>query len=260
MIIPIEKISKKLFLALRRGIDIIRLFPGRLLQLLQHFYEGITFQTSRSTYWKEEAKNSSRGSVVFLWISEFLLRLIACLGVGEIYETVMDIGKSQSRSLTPRESDLAREIFGDSIDYEVVRIDETAWMGPKQFRFCYVSFNLINSWNPMSDHILIHELVHVWQYQKMGIIYMVRAWVAQHSKSGYNYGGIHSIKKKIATGKTLFDYNLEQQADIVTDYFLLKNNYSPQWGTANRNDLATYAFFISVIKNNDGPDNPPIRV
>ena len=227
-----------------RLVQYFQLFPVRIQRLGTHLYRGFTFQMSRKEYWKDEANNSSHASVVLLWMAELFIFILEILGIGEFYETITDFLKTKTRPLADWEINLAKSIYDNSINYKLVRIDETAWAGPKQYHFCYVSFNLINSWKRMANHILIHELMHIWQYQKIGAIYMVRALVAQHTKMGYNYGGITAIHKKIAKEETLLDFNFEQQADVMTDFFLLQQGFAPQWGTAQLADIETYAVFI----------------
>ena len=224
-----------------------RLLPTRINRLFRHLGRGLLLQINKKEYWKDEAINSSWASVFLLWLCELVVLFLECLGIGEFYETLMDIGKSQSRPMSPREINLAKTIYGNSIDYQRVRVDETAWLGPKQYRFCYVSFHLINSWKSMSEHIFIHELMHIWQYQRMGAIYMIRALIAQHTQMGYNYGGIAAIHQKMAQGQNLLDFNLEQQADVVTDYFLLKTKGCVQWGAAAIEDLTTYRQFLMPL-------------
>ncbi|NJL76371.1 MAG: hypothetical protein HC892_16485 [Saprospiraceae bacterium] len=102
-------------------------------------------------------------------IWETTWKYLDALGVCKAYEWVSHL-KSNVRSLTARELFLAKLIFQDAINYDKVRIDERAFLGPKQYQFCYVSFNTINSWGKMSDDLLIHELVHVWQYQHFGAV------------------------------------------------------------------------------------------
>ena len=58
--------------------------------------------------------------------------------------------------------------------------------------------------------LFIHELVHVWQHQK-GIFLPLK----RHPFCRYDY----SLKP----GWTLDRYGIEQQAEIVRHYFLLKN-------------------------------------
>jgi hypothetical protein len=62
---------------------------------------------------------------------------------------------------------------------------------------------------------LIHELGHVAQYTYVGIQYMGEAIHAQ-ATGGYAYGGGAAL-----AGKKLSDFNREQQADIMRDYYRL---------------------------------------
>ena len=241
---PLSFKFKSVWLRLKQ---FLQLFPLRLWRLGYHIYRGFTFQVSRKEYWKDEADTSSRASVILLWIVEFFILLLEVFGIGELYEIITDFFKTKTRPLAPWEIKMATSIYGDSINYQLVRIDETAWVGPKQYHFCYVSFNLINSWQRMSNYVLIHELMHIWQYQRMGAIYMVRALSAQHTKMGYNYGGIEAIRAKMTNGETLLDFNFEQQADVVADCFLLQQGFAPQWGTARLDDLIIYETFLSIL-------------
>jgi len=176
-----------------------------------------------------------------------LVYVLECLGIGEIYETISTFFKYNTRSLTAGEVKLAKTIYGNQINYKRVRIDELAIAGPKQGHFCYVSFYLVNSWGEMRRSTLIHELMHVWQYERYGALYMVQALRAQQTVQGYNYGGLDSLKAYLAAGKKLKDFNPEQQADIITDYFLIKNGKAPQWGCANQEDLPIYEKVIEDL-------------
>ena len=180
---------------------------------------------------------------------ESLILLLELIGISEVYEIASELLKYRSRPLTARELELAKSIFGHSIrNYERVRIDELAYVGPRQYRFCYVSFYLINSWGPMQDKTLIHELVHVWQYEQIGAVYMPRALGAQRTSAGYNYGGVAALQQALNAGKSFYDFNLEQQADIVTDYFLLSQGQTVQWGEATENDLPVYQAFVDQLQ------------
>ena len=232
----------------RRFVRFFKLLPIRLWRFGYHIFRGFTFQMSRKEYWKDEALKRSRASVILLWLAEFFVLFLEILGVGELYETVTDFAKSKTRPLQDWEIKMAKTVYGNSIDYQLVRIDETAWAGPKQYHFCYVSFNLINCWKRMANHILIHELMHIWQYQKMGAIYMIRALIAQHTHMGYNYGGVEAIQKKLTNKERLLDFNFEQQADVVADYFLLQQGYAPQWGKASLNEIYTYQKILEGLE------------
>jgi hypothetical protein len=105
-----------------------------------------------------------------------------------------------------------------------------------------VSFNTINSWGPLNDHTLLHELTHVWQYQKMGAIYMPKAIHAQNT-TGYKYGGLAELRKRQAAGQGISSFNLEQQGQISGDYYIAKTG-----GKATPADLATYEHFIKDLR------------
>lgn len=166
-----------------------------------------------------------------LFLPEFLM-LLNC------------IFKPNTRRLTGREIALARSVFGETIDYQKVRLDERSFIGCRQFRFAYVGFHFVNSWGALSDPHFIHEMVHVWQYQRLGSVYIPRALWAQRTAEGYNYGGIAALQKALEQGKTLSDFNYEQQGDIVADYFCLKNGWKPRWCAANRTYLSVFEAII----------------
>ncbi len=67
--------------------------------------------------------------------------------------------------------------------------------------------------------ILLHELVHVLQYERVGSRYFAEALLAQHME-GYGYGGPGGLLLARAQGKRLRDFNREQQAQIVQDFYM----------------------------------------
>ena len=126
------------------------------------------------------------------------------------------------RPLTNKERELARSVFNDAINYDVIRIhnrkwwwfqpkrtvmapDGHMWFHPKSDLFCddYCDVNLSR------QGLFIHELTHVWQYQKGIFLPLRRMPLAR-----YHY----SLKP----GWTLQKYGLEQQAEIVKHVFLLR--------------------------------------
>jgi hypothetical protein len=170
------------------------------------------------------------------------------LALPEIYETLADWLKWNTRPLTPQEQALLEPIFGASIDYRRLRIDERAFLGPPQLQICYVSFYTINAWRPMPPDLLIHEVVHVWQFQHMGSVYIPLALRAQMSKEGYNYGGAPQVVNWARRSALLQDFNLEQQADLIADHWRLKNGLAPHWGPAGPADLPFYAYFTDQLQ------------
>ncbi len=126
------------------------------------------------------------------------------------------------RHLTPAERRLAESVFGSAIDYDAVRLCHEKWaffqprrtvMAPRgaiHFHpkgqlycadFCGESLS--------AQGLFIHEMTHVWQYQA-GINLLLK----RHPFCRYDY----SIKP----GWPLSRYGIEQQAEIVRHYFLLR--------------------------------------
>ncbi len=225
-----------------RIIAAILQLPKRLKRIVVHFEKGIGF-------WKKGDANKSDGiAYAFLhWSIELAIYTLELFGLGEIYESVSDFVKYKTRPLSEKEISTAKEVFGNAINYERVRIDEGSYIGPKQKHFCYVSFYLINSWGPMQESTLIHELVHVWQYEKFGAVYMARALRAQRTPMGYNYGGLEALRK----GNKLTAFNMEQQGDIIADYFRIKRGYKPRWGEGGQKDLAVYEKYVNQLNSVD---------
>lgn len=176
--------------------------------------------------------------------------LVDLLGIPEWYETTIDFVKWKTRPLTTREKALARSVFGDAIPLELVRVDESARIACRQWHLVYVSFFTINAWGEFHPEILIHELVHVWQYRRMGSIYIPLALHAQRTPAGYNYGGTEALRSCRETGGSLLDFNLEQQADIIADYFNIRQGWPPRWGRGTTGDLPLYEHFVLEIRGN----------
>ena len=176
---------------------------------------------------------------------EFLFHLGDMLRLPELLMGLNRLLKPGTRPLDEREKALARSVFGSSIDYAKVRLDERSRIGCRRYGFVYVGFFYINSWGKISDPVLIHELVHVWQYQQVGSVYIPRALRAQRTPAGYNYGGAEALRTK----KTLADFNYEQQADIVADYFCLRQGWQPRWCAADKALLPLFEPFIREIRN-----------
>ena len=216
--------------------DIFTFFPARLRRFLLHL--GHSIMGRRREYFFS------------WWLLDTSLLLLEIFGVAEWYELFNFLVKRNTRSLSSDEKALALTIFGDELLYRRIRMDEKAYLGPKRYRFCYVSFFTINSWGPMRDDIFIHELVHIWQYQQHGASYIPRALAAQRTPEGYNYGGLKQLKITKNNGGNLADFNYEQQADIVADYYRLSRGRPPEWGRAAATDLHFYTYFVRQINPN----------
>jgi hypothetical protein len=142
----------------------------------------------------------------------------------EIMDLIWQKVKLNTRNLTLIEEQEAQSVFGNSIDYSTVLIDEfslIARVGAKINKYPYMGvtiFHTINfnrkvrSASNLSDmKWLIHELTHIAQMEHAGSRYLVEALHAQVTE-GYEY--IPGEKPHLR------DYNREQQAEIVADYYI----------------------------------------
>ena len=174
-----------------------------------------------------------------------IFQIAELLYLFDIYEAVSNFFTLRLRGLSPEEQCILYPIFGDSIPYDRIRIDERAHLGPRQYRFFYVGFHTIHSWGAIPPAILVHEVVHVWQYLHRGALYIPRALAAQRSRSGYDYGGLAGLR----AATSLDDYNYEQMAAVIEDYFRIEQGSCPRYvGKRARIEPKCYVRFVKELK------------
>ncbi|MFT7120996.1 MAG: hypothetical protein ACJAZ9_001174 [Neolewinella sp.] len=183
----------------------------------------------------------------FAWGLDVLFAVADLVGFFDGYEALTNALAPGIRSLRKEEIYFLKPIFGDSIPWHLIRVDERAWVGPSWARFYYVSFHTINSWGDIPSHTLVHEVVHVWQYSHRGAAYIPRALGAQWSEMGYNYGGIGPLERQ----HELEDFNYEQQADIIEDAFRLTNGFAAQWHGFGAEVLPVYYPYLREVLGAD---------
>ncbi len=223
-----------------RAIDVVLLLPKRFRRIYHHIHHRIQFLI------RSPKVLLNLPGHLYWWL-ELLFYVADLVGIGEIYETLADIVKFNTRPLNEKEKAIADKFFPNSINTTRLRIDEFSFIGPKSHHFAYVSFYTINSWGTLQESIFVHELVHVWQYHRLGSVYIPRALKAQFSQDGYDYGGLPSLVHAMENGNGLEDFNLEQQGDIVADYHRLLNGDETRWGLGSQEDLWVYEQLISGV-------------
>ncbi|GAA6166825.1 hypothetical protein [Sessilibacter corallicola] len=133
---------------------------------------------------------------------------------------------SKSRSLTPSEISLAKSIFSNSIDYTLVKIYDGKYMPFQPYASgmtpngrIYVNGIYKKDYGITKDEIkafFIHEMVHVYQYQ-LKILNLIGSAIGSSLKNGFNY--TQSYQYRLDANKDLLDYGIEQQAQIIEDYY-----------------------------------------
>ncbi len=164
------------------------------------------------------------------------------------------------RPLTVGEIALASLLFRDAIDYSRVHIHARRYI-PFQPTNCCMTPNGSMYFHhscfqedyakasASSQHWFIHELAHVWQHQ---LGYGVRLRGAVRLGLSYDYD--------LAPGRTLADYNMEAQGDLLADYFALKHLRSPSAMRQQRyaGSLRLYeAVLASFLADPDSVTNLP---
>jgi hypothetical protein len=124
------------------------------------------------------------------------------------------------RSLSEAELVAARKVFASGLKYDVVRVEKMgSFLELLNGSRAYTKGNTINL--PGKAHayphqyvsVIIHELVHVWQYQHGGWGYIPNALWAQAFGDGYDFG------KALRQGKPWAKMNPEQQGQMIQDAF-----------------------------------------
>ena len=139
---------------------------------------------------------------------------------------------------------MASQLFGDAIDYRAVRIFNRRYlpfglqpkncaMTPNGAIYFHKSCCLVDfaAGSEPARHWFMHEMVHVWQHQ---LGYPVRLRGAVRIGLSYRY--------TLALDKTLADFNMEAQGDLLADYFVLRylGSASAMRQPAYANDLPKY--------------------
>ena len=136
------------------------------------------------------------------------------------------------RLMTSGEITLAQTIFSDTINYAKVWVHNASYFpfglqseltavtpngemyypdGVYRKDFSSISIGTAENKSIAGAHMFMHEMTHVWQYQKN---YLVKLHGAFSWAADYNY---------FLDGSSLMSYSMEQQASIVADYWLLIN-------------------------------------
>jgi len=162
------------------------------------------------------------GGSLFIW-GPLAIGPAILIGVaaGAVVDSMVKI-----RRLTTDEENFAKRVFGDSIDFEHVRLTNLSGIGTRPFTFPTVDntilINIGNSFDapkdavfdsyPFPGQLLIHELTHVWQIQhgslKDGY---VPGWLCR--------GIVDGEYTPAASGAAWSSYGVEAQGSIADRWF-----------------------------------------
>ena len=156
-----------------------------------------------------------------------------------------------ARPLTSGEIALARLVFGDAIDYQRVRIHNTRFIPFLQRKDVCITpngelyFHLTRYRHDYSlatapeQQWFMHEMAHVWQYQ-LGYPVLWRGAIRLGLR--YDY--------EISPALRLCDFNMEAQAEVLADYFVLVHQQNREAGVYS--DMLR-----DFLRNPSSPSNLP---
>lgn len=172
------------------------------------------------------------------------------------------------RNLSSGEIAILGPIFGSTLRYQSIKCDvNSADVGGPSNSItpagvAYFSRHLYNNdfsgEAPDYKWVFVHEMAHVWQWQHG--IYPVWAAVGAFIENLGNYAKAYSYQ--IEKGKPFREYNLEQQAAIVADYWASQSRLlKPQCNLNTAATVADYGPLITQLQSVGRPkshfDQPP---
>ncbi|MEM9430149.1 MAG: DUF4157 domain-containing protein [Pseudomonadota bacterium] len=161
------------------------------------------------------------------------------------------------RPLYITEQKLLKDIFQGSVDLTRIRIVEAAVANAPTTLGNQIRIRPGQRFNTAYGRAtLVHETMHVWQYQNRGTRYIscsvyhqLEAQVTVKSRNAayYNY--------KLSDAQSFGDYPAEEQAQIVEDYYMLTKLFHvgspyiiPEWVKQRRPDLHHYERHMKDVR------------
>lgn len=170
------------------------------------------------------------------WVVQLLLEALDIIGAPELFAFLWR-ALARATPLTGAEIAAAASVLGPfALRFHDVRVAEGGILrlifrlnGNRAFA-TFHTVNLPTGGDHARGHldIVLHELVHVFQYERAGSRYFAEALLAQQ-REGYSYGGPAGLAEAHGQGKRLGNFNREQQAQIVQDYYMYLRH---GWDTA----------------------------
>ena len=172
---------------------------------------------------------------------------------------------SNPRSITGGEEKFLRAVFVDTLPYSRQQVaPNTDNLGGKNNSITPGStpFMSTNIWcadfsdpsvSKLPKSSFVHEFVHVWQFYH-GITKLSAMWLYVRNLGDY----AQAYPYDLSDSDDLTDYNIEQQASIIQDWWLLTNGELPRHNTGKTKTLAYYQPHIDAVRAAGPPYTPMI--
>lgn len=237
-------------------INLMRDLPLRLGRLLSTLVSGGRGLVSLLPEWAE----ARRAGQTAVWrrrklgrlaggLHQLLAQTFDLVGGPEIAQFFMHL-ITRTTPLTVAEMSLIAGMLGpDALRFGDVRVAEGGLLDlvfKVNGNLAFATWHTINlprsgSHTRTNRPIVIHELTHVYQYERLGSRYLGEAiyMLIKTRRDCYNYGGVEGLQSACAVGKRFGDFNREQQAKIAQDYFVLREKGS---------DVTAYEPFMAQVR------------
>lgn len=141
-------------------------------------------------------------------------------------QNVQSRGFPRIRALTAAEIATAKSVYQNTIVYDLVKVTDTLGLSGRPWTSNTPPIYTINVGEAYSSltasdsrkRLLIHELAHVWQGQHL-VPFMLDSAAHQTLSAILNDGNV-APAYTYTLGKLWREYNVEQQANIVTHWFV----------------------------------------
>jgi hypothetical protein len=237
-------------------INLVRDLPLRLSRLLQTLWQalmGLIFvwpalfvaaQRGNLRAWLGQTGGELAG-----WLHRLLTQTFDLLGGPEIGQFVMHL-ITRTTPLTGDEIATMSSVLGpNALRYEDIRVAEGGLFDlifKLNGNLAFATWHTVNM--PREGHhtranraILVHELTHIYQYERVGTRYLGEAiyMLIKTKRDCYNYGAADGLQQACDAGRTYRDFNREQQAQITQDYYTLRER-----GV----DVSAYEPFLAQVR------------
>jgi hypothetical protein len=158
------------------------------------------------------------------------------------------------RKLSPGETKLAREYFGDSIDYNSVNVfSRSIFYLPRPtiassiFGNIYTDKKGVISSDYSTESIestgdFLHEMGHVWQYERVKLKTYFKS-ISSDEPDIYEY--------KSTDHKRFLDFGTEQQAEIIKDIYSLRTTL--KYNPSNRHEICQNLNELETLASQELP-------
>ena len=252
----ISWLKEKIHYLVMWPINFFRDWPvrtARLFQSLHHVFLGILFLPAELVDAVRHHEGRSwlrfKTGKVINWSHQFATHFFDLLGGPELAQFFLHFFTSTTR-LRPDEIAMMSDILDPgAIRYAEVRVAQGGILSlifKMNGNLAFATWHTINipqagPHTRQNQSIIAHELTHVYQYERIGSRYLGEAvyMLLKTKRNCYDYGGRSGLNYACSAGGHYSDYNREQQAMIVQDYYTLQ-----QIGA----DTSAYKPFITELR------------